>query len=386
MTKIACVGAGQLAQMLGIAATELGITLRSAGKPGSCAFITCEAFTEDITDDLILDNFLNGIDVFTFESEHEGLEYADRITALGVPIYPSPAFVHIAGDRLHEKTSLNDLGIPVAPFELIQPDASPLLLEQYFAHLMSAQDLSPLGIVIKTRHGGYDGKGQWVIRTGENTDFARVVKEIAPVVATPGCIVEGLVDFSMECSILASRSRSGEIKTWPLTHNIHADSILRYSTSPITDVPNIEKLEEQAIDIVTKICTEHDYVGTIAVECFVTSSGLVVNEIAPRVHNSGHWTIEGSSTSQFEQHVRAITGMELGDTTCPGFVSMFNLIGQTVNSDALDKIEGVFLHWYGKEVRPARKVGHITIIGSTKSELESREQKVKAILNHEDLR
>ncbi len=386
MTKIACVGAGQLAQMLGIAAKELGITVRSAAKEGSCAFNTCEAFTDDLTDELILDNFLNGIDVFTFESEHEGLEYTERIQARGVPIFPSPAFVHIAGDRLHEKTALDNLGIPVAPFELLQPDASPFLLDQHLANLVNTQTLSPLGIVVKTRHGGYDGKGQWVIRTGENTDFARVVTEIMPLVATPGCIVEGLVDFSIECSILASRSRSGEIKTWPLTHNIHADSILRYSTSPITDVPNVEKLEDQAIDIVRKICTEYDYVGTIAVECFVTSSGLVVNEIAPRVHNSGHWTIEGSSTSQFEQHVRAITGMELGDTTCAGFVSMLNLIGQTINSDALEKIEGVYLHWYGKEVRPARKVGHITIVGSTKLELESRERQVKAILDHEDLR
>ena len=377
--KIAAVGGGQLAQMLGQAAKGLGHTFRSASAPESCAFSDCEPFTEPINEDN-LKSFLSDVDVFTFESEHEGLEVSANIEKLGIPIYPSPHFVEIAGDRNLEKTHLQDLGIPTAPFLLIDTDHDAASLDQYLANIVSTQVLSASGIVIKTRHGGYDGKGQWVIKTGQNTDFAKVALEILPATKNPGCIVEGLVDFSIECSIIATRSIDGKIKTWPLTENEHVDSILRRSVSPITGIANLSELENQAQAIAINLCEKSNYVGTIAIECFVTKTGLIVNEIAPRVHNSGHWTIEGSKTSQFEQHIRAVTGMELGSTESSGTSVMINLVGIDVNKEALSNIDGVYLHWYGKEVRPNRKVGHITIVADTAQECEKLERQVNQIL------
>ena len=345
--SVACVGGGQLAQMLGEAGKSLGVSIRSAGAFDSCSFSSCEPFTKDLKIEQNFNSFIEGIDTFTFESEHEGLEWVNKISEAQIGIYPPAEFVKIAGDRLLERTHLQDLKIPIAPFELIDPEIGAAELDNLLANLVSTQSLSPYGIVVKTRHGGYDGKGQWVIRVGDDTDFGRVATEIFPAISSPGCIVEGLVNFSMECSIIAARSINGEFKSWPLSGNEHQDSILRFSYSPISNLANVKELEIQAIEIAKRLSETNDYVGTLAVECFVTEQGLIVNEIAPRVHNSGHWTIEGSATSQFEQHLRAITGMELGDTSCPGFSAMVNLIGVSVETDAFKDLDGVFLHFYG---------------------------------------
>lgn len=379
--KIAFVGAGQLGLMLAQAGSKLGISSKSAGIDGSCAFASCEPFTKSLENKSSINEFIKDVDVFTFESEHEGLDFANKFSGKSIPIYPPPEFVRIAGDRLLEKAHLGELGVPTAPFLLLNPKMSAFELEQYLANVVSTQMLSPNGVVIKTRHGGYDGKGQWVIRTGDNTDFAKVVIEVLPALSVPGCIVEGLIDFSIECSIIATRAIDGEMAYWPLTHNIHENSILQRSHSPISNLENIDELEKQAIDIVKNICEKNNYVGTIAIECFVTKNGLVVNEIAPRVHNSGHWTIEGSTTSQFEQHVRAICGLELGPTDLIGVSTMINLIGRTVDAESIENLEGVYLHWYGKEIRPGRKVGHITIVGESEEQCSTRELKVQLILD-----
>jgi len=369
---VACIGGGQLAQMLGQAGKKLGITLRSSGSIDSCAFSDCEPFTKDLSDDENFKSFIEDISTFTFESEHEGLEWATKISENSIDVYPPAEFVKIAGDRLLEKNHLKDLGIPTAPFELIDPEIGAAELDRLLANLVSTQALSPYGVVVKTRHGGYDGKGQWVIKVGEDTDFGRVATEIFPAIKSPGCIVEGLVDFSLECSVIAARSSTGEFASWPLSQNEHEDSILRFSYSPIFGLENLPELETQAIKIARVLCEENNYVGTIAVECFVTDDGLAVNEIAPRVHNSGHWTIEGSETSQFEQHLRAITGMKLGDTSCRGLSAMINLVGIKVDPKPFENLEGIYLHWYGKIVRKDRKVGHITIVGESVEELDKR--------------
>lgn len=378
--RVAFVGAGQLGLMLAQAGSKLGISFRSAGVDGSCAFASCESFTKSLDDEKSINEFIKDVDVFTFESEHEGLDFANKIVDKTIPIYPSPEFVRIAGDRLLEKSHLGELQVPTAPFVILDSQLSAFELGQELANIVSAQMLSPHGVVVKTRHGGYDGKGQWVIRTGDSTDFDKVATEIVPALLDPGCIVEGLVDFSIECSILATRAIDGEMAYWPLTHNIHENSILKRSHSPISNLENIDELGKQAIEIVTTICETNNYVGTIAVECFVTETGLVVNEIAPRVHNSGHWTIEGSKTSQFEQHVRAICGLELGPTDPIGVSTMINLIGRTVDSESIENLEDVYLHWYGKEVRPGRKVGHITVVGDTEDECYAIETLVLEIL------
>lgn len=373
--RVAFVGGGQLAQMIGEAGACLDLSFRSASSEGSCAFSTCEAFTQSLISTEVIEDFLDGIDVFTFESEHEGLDIADTVAAHSIPIRPSASFVELAGDRLKEKTFLNCLSIPVAEFCEINPTFDREHLEQYLVDTLATHTLSDTGIVVKTRRGGYDGKGQWVLL--EDDDIAHAAREIHPLLQTPGCIVEGLVDFSLECSILAARSLDGDIAHWPLTHNIHRDSILRFSFSPITMIDNVDEIEKQARTIAETILSSRDYVGTIAVECFVTSEGLVVNEIAPRVHNSGHWTIEGSRTSQFEQHARAITGMNLGDTTTSGFSAMINLVGRGVDEGKLASLDKVSLHWYGKEVRSKRKVGHITVVGVTPTE---RDELIQLVL------
>jgi 5-(carboxyamino)imidazole ribonucleotide synthase len=369
---VACVGGGQLAQMLGQAGEKLGIVVRSSGAKDSCAFSDCEPFTNDLNQEDNFKSFIEDIDVFTFESEHEGLDWAEKMQDNSINVFPPANFVKIAGDRFLEKSHLKDLEIPTAPFELIDASISSAELQNLLEEIISSKSLSPHGIVVKTRHGGYDGKGQWVLKVGEETNFKKIASEIYPAISSPGCIVEGLVDFALECSVIAARSTTGEFASWPLSHNEHRDSILRFSYSPILEINNLEELEIQAKNIARALCEQNDYVGTIAVECFVTNNGLVVNEIAPRVHNSGHWTIEGSITSQFEQHLRAITGMKLGSTQCPGFSAMINLVGVDVDKESFENKEGIYLHWYGKEVRDNRKVGHITIVGSTVEELGER--------------
>ncbi len=355
-------GSGQLAQMLAQSANKLGYSIRSAGKNGSCAFSDCKAFTKDLKSSENIEEFLRGIDVFTFESEHEGLEIIDQVKKHEIKIFPPAEFVKIAGDRLLEKTELQKLNIPTAPFVEVDASLNVDQLSEFLQLLLETKKLSDSGIVVKTRHGGYDGKGQWVIT---NSDFdENAISEIHRNIASPGCIVEGLVNFQIEVSILATRSQNGEIKTWPLTHNIHKDSILQFSYCPTTGIENIDEMEKQAHSIVQTLCEKTNYVGTIAVECFVTNNSLIVNEIAPRVHNSGHWTIEGSQTSQFENHIRAITGLELGDTDLKGFCAMINLVGVEIDPADFKDMENVYLHWYGKEVREKRKVGHITVVGT----------------------
>lgn len=373
--SIGFMGGGQLGRMLGEAGKKIDVQCMGIGASDSSASSSCKMFSSDD-----IDAFFDSIDVFTFESEHEGLELASQVNARSIPIRPSAEFVKIAGDRFLEKSSLQSLSIPTAPFVLLDPAMNEQDLSTKLKELFENKSLSKHGIVIKTRHGGYDGKGQWVITDSNVKSFDEVASEVLPAIANPGCIVEGLVDFSIECSILASRSTSGEMAYWPLTHNIHEDSILQFSFAPITEVDDLDNLENQAKQIANTICESNDYIGTIAVECFVTENGLVVNEIAPRVHNSGHWTIEGCETSQFEQHLRAISGMELGDTSLRGFSAMINIVGRDINIETISALEDTYVHWYDKEVRPKRKVGHITVVGKDAKDRDERVAQVLALL------
>jgi 5-(carboxyamino)imidazole ribonucleotide synthase len=355
--------------MMSEAAENIDVAFRSAGAPGSSAFTnsSCEEFSQSLDKRESFDEFLDEVDVFTFESEHEGVPESIEATKRDIPVRPSAEFVGIAGDRLLEKTALNNLAIPVAPFEEIPPGLDEEELATWLQDTYSRKEST--GMVVKTRRGGYDGKGQWVFQRFHK----EFVKEMSSLVSEPGLIVEDMVDFHFECSILAARSVSGETRTWPLTKNIHRENILRLSLSPFDGLT--ESLSSQASEIASAICEAHGYIGTIAVECFVTDRGLIVNEIAPRVHNSGHWTIEGCPTSQFEQHLRAITEMELGDTSTSTYNAMINIVGQELSGDArrlIDKTDGCFLHWYNKEVRPARKVGHITIVSESATDLNAK--------------
>lgn len=374
INRIGILGGGQLALMLAESEKESDLNFLSFDKEGSCAFAVAKAFTKDLSDPKNIDEFCSQVDVVTFDSEFLGVDYADEIKARGLNVYPSKNFVSMSGDRLAEKTEINRLGIATANFISIDESIQEHELYSLLLDLVNSNKLSDLGIVVKTRHGGYDGKGQWVLnKNHSDNDFSQVASEVISLLKTPGLIIEGLVDFDFECSIIASRSSSGEIVTWPLIHNIHKDSILDLSRSPIDSSMINENETKTAIDIVNKICSEHDYVGTICVELFHTKEGLVVNEIAPRVHNSGHLTIEGSQTSQFKNHINSIRGAKLGTTDLKGYCAMINIVGfkpSDKTKEIIDSKDNIFFHWYGKEVRPKRKVGHITIVAESKEDLE----------------
>lgn len=381
ITRIGILGGGQLALMLAESEQTSKLSFLSSDKEGSCAFEVAKAFTKDLSDPKNIDDFCNQVDVVTFDSEFLGVDYADAIKSRGLNVYPSKDFVSMSGDRLAEKTEINRLGIPTAYFISVDEDIEEKELFSLLLSLVEENKLSNLGIVVKTRHGGYDGKGQWVLQKKNcESDFSQVAAEVIAMVTSPGLIIEGLVDFDFECSIIASRSTSGEIVTWPLVHNIHKDSILDLSRSPIDSSMINENETQAAIEIVNKLCSEHNYVGTICVELFHTQDGLVVNEIAPRVHNSGHLTIEGSKTSQFKNHINSIRGVKLGSTELKGFCAMINIVGFEPNErtkEIVDSKDNVFLHWYGKEVKPKRKVGHITIVSESREDLENTILQIK---------
>jgi 5-(carboxyamino)imidazole ribonucleotide synthase len=225
---------------------------------------------------------------------------------------------------------------------------------------------------LKTRTQGYDGKGQRVLRRPEDVGPAFTA------IGGPPLLLEGFVPFSRELSIIAVRSQTGETSSWPLVENVHRDGILRLSLAPAADVT--PALAEEAAAIATKILEALEYVGVLAIELFEHEGRLLANEMAPRVHNSGHWTIEGAVTSQFENHLRAVLGLPLGATTPVGVSAMVNLIGETPDIAALLGIDGAHVHLYDKPARPGRKLGHVTLVEPGRSALESALARVAALV------
>jgi 5-(carboxyamino)imidazole ribonucleotide synthase len=344
--KIGIVGAGQLGRMMALAAYPLGIRSvfydRTADTPGAhVGGIVTGAF-----DDLDrLREFARQVDVVTFDWENVPVA---SMRAIGdvVPVFPPPVALERSQDRLVEKTLFRDLGIPTPPF-------APVDLR---SDLEAAIDRIGLPGVLKTRTMGYDGKGQARIRTRGD-----VAKAWAALGGQP-LIYEGFVKFSREVSLLGVRGRKGEIAFYPLSENVHEHGILAYSRAPFANA----KLQREAERHVRAVLTKFRYVGVLAIEFFVDRGRLVANEMAPRVHNSGHWTIEGATTSQFENHVRAIAGLPLGDTAVTGHSAMVNFIGAMPATPKALGVPGLHLHDYGKsEARPGRKLGHATCVGRT---------------------
>jgi 5-(carboxyamino)imidazole ribonucleotide synthase len=230
--------------------------------------------------------------------------------------------------------------------------------------LEDAADRLGLPAVLKTRHGGYDGRGQAVLRTAAHLDAAWSALGGVPL------ILEELVPFDRELSVLAVRGVDGTVACWPLVENQHRDGILRVSRAPAPHVS--AETSEAAQRIASALLTDLDHVGVLAVELFEVGGRLLANELAPRVHNSGHWTIEGAVTSQFENHVRAVLALPLGETGGRGVSAMVNCIGALPDASSVLAITGAHLHDYGKEPRPGRKLGHVTIIADSDAELDAR--------------
>ncbi|MCH2109192.1 MAG: 5-(carboxyamino)imidazole ribonucleotide synthase [Polyangiaceae bacterium] len=334
-------GGGQLGRMLALSARELGleVTIIDPGKAPPAAAVAAHIHSE-YGDQEALERIAQS-DALTFEFENVP-EQATRILEQKLPVAPPPRALKVSQDRLVEKNQLNQLGIETAAFCEIQSEADVLL---------ALNELGP--VLLKTRTLGYDGKGQALVRDASAAAAAFASLKGAAAIA------EGLVPFDRELSSVATRARNGELAFYDLTENHHKAGILRRSFAP---APNISKsLIAQAQDITEKLLVELDYVGTLAIEFFQVGQRLIVNEFAPRVHNSGHWTIEGAETSQFENHVRAVMGFPLGSTEHLGHSVMINLIGSIPPAQDVLAFRGAHLHDYSKDPRPGRKVGHITI-------------------------
>jgi 5-(carboxyamino)imidazole ribonucleotide synthase len=343
---IGILGGGQLGRMLALAAARLGFKCHVfAPNPDSPAFDVVHRVTvADYTDTEALDRFAGEVDLVTYEFENVPAETATFLAAR-VPVLPDPKVLAITQDRLAEKTFVTRLGIKTAPFAEV---ASP-------AALAAALDRVGRPAVLKTRRFGYDGKGQATIRNGADPEAAW--REVG---AQP-CILEAFVPFEREVSVVAARGHDGAVECFDVTENEHRDHILKTSRVPAA-LP--EAAARHAKELAETIAEKFAYVGVLAVEMFVLRGGeeLLVNEIAPRVHNSGHWTLDGASVSQFEQHIRAVAGWPLAKPVRHGRVEMTNLIGSEVEDyRRFLTVPGATVHLYGKAVvRPGRKMGHVT--------------------------
>ncbi|MFN3652553.1 MAG: 5-(carboxyamino)imidazole ribonucleotide synthase [Armatimonadota bacterium] len=352
--RIGVLGGGQLGWMLAMAGYRLGLRLRFLDpNPEAPAGMLAPLAVGELDDPAAVDRFADGLDLVTYELEQLPVETAARL-AERLPVAPSLRALEVAQDRLREKQFAQRLGIPTAPFAPVTDAAS----------LESAVRAIGLPAILKTCYGGYDGKGQQVLRRPGDLDEAR------PMLEAGRLILEGFVPFGRELSLISVRDRDGEMVFYPLVENEHSNGILACSLAPAPGVS--PALQREAERCARALMEALDYVGTMTIELFDVDGRLVLNEIAPRVHNSGHWTIEGAETSQFENHLRAIAGLPLGSTGLRGSAAMVNLVGEAPPLAALLGVPGAAVHLYGKEPRPGRKLGHVTLTAGSAEVLAER--------------
>lgn len=357
--KVGVIGAGQLGQMLAQAGTSLGMQFYFLDPaPDACAASLGQHIQAAYDDQAALKRLAAAVDVVTFEFENVPSDTVAYLSQF-VPVYPNASALNTARDRWLEKSLFKALSIPTPEFANVE---SQLDLEHAVNHI-------GLPAVLKTRTLGYDGKGQKVLR--QPSDVTQAFAELGSV----PCILEGFVSFSGEVSLIATRARTGDIRFYPLVHNEHRQGVLHLSI-----VSRNHPLQSLAEGYVRNVLEQLDYVGTLAFEFFEVDGGLKANEIAPRVHNSGHWTIEGAVSSQFDNHLRAIAGLPLGATAKRGESAMLNFIGCIPKIEALLAIENCYLHHYNKAFKAGRKVGHATINALTLEELTQGIAQVEACL------
>ena len=391
---IGILGGGQLGYMLALAGYPLGLHFRFFDpSPEAPVGRIASRVTAEFTDEAALEKFASGLELVTYEFENVPVN-AVRFLADRVPVFPPPAALEAAQDRLSEKQLFLDLGIPTTEFApLTDREALDVAVKKV-----------GLPAMLKTCRMGYDGKGQWLLRTAE--DVARAKDELPGSIELPRAsssdpfrmtnstkvasssrsaerssvggdstndapfILERFVKFSRELSVLAVRGRTGETAVYPLVENHHRGGILRLSLAPAPLLdPAIQRAAEDAANSVFE---ELQYVGVLAIEFFEQDGRLLANEMAPRVHNSGHWTIEGALTSQFENHLRAVVGLPLGSTHAIGSSAMLNLIGELPDPAEVLAIRDAHLHLYGKSPRAGRKLGHVTLRAASAEQLASR--------------
>ena len=362
---VGILGAGQLARMLAQAGQPMGLKFIFLDPAkDACAAEFGEHICADWDDEVALRQLGQRSDVVTFDFENVPESSARLIESL-CPVYPPPRALFKSQDRLREKTMMQELGIPVAPFHAVasRPD------------LIAAVEEIGLPCVLKTRRFGYDGKGQAVLRFQEDMERAW------QVLGDFELICEGFVPFDAECSIIAARGRDGRSVYWPLTKNLHRDGVLAISMAPAFD----PVMQARAEALIQRLLDHLDYTGVMALELFLKDGELLANEFAPRVHNSGHWTINGARTSQFENHLRAICGLSLGDTEYSSRALMFNLLGEMPayakqQSASQVSIPGIYWNDYRKTARAGRKIGHVTVTAESEAGLRARAAQLAAEL------
>lgn len=354
MTTVGILGGGQLGYMLALAGYPLGLHFRFLDpSPEAPVGRIANRVTSDYRDEQSLERFSHGLEVVTYEFENVPVAAA-RFLAERVAVYPPAVALEQAQDRMREKTLFRKLGIPTTEFAEVGKHND----------LDAALKQVGLPAVVKTCRMGYDGKGQWLLRTAEDIEKARLELPDVPL------ILEKFVAFQRELSILGARSRSGEIVFYPLIENHHRGGILRLSLAP---APNLSAgLQNEAERAARAVLEALGYVGVLCIEFFELDGRLLANEMAPRVHNSGHWSIEGAVTSQFENHLRAILGFPLGSSAAIGISAMINLIGELPESSDVLQIPDTHLHLYGKEPRAGRKLGHVTVRADRAEKLQQR--------------
>ena len=354
MTTVGILGGGQLARMMALAGAPLGLRFRILDTvPDACAGQFAPLIVGDYTDQAALSEFARQVDIATFDFENVPAESAQWLTER-IPVFPGPRALAVAQDRLAEKSLFRELDIPVPAFADV-PDR---------AALDAAVARIGTPCILKTRRLGYDGKGQFRIRASADVDAAW--EALGAQASTVGLILEAFVPFERELSVVAVRGRDGEFRTWPITENWHVDGVLSASLAPARVDAD---LQAQAVAHARALAEALDYVGVFALELFLRDGILLANEMAPRVHNSGHWTIEGSETSQFENHLRAVLGLPLGDTRMLGHACMLNWVGAMPEAAPVLREPAGHWHDYGKQPRDGRKVGHATLRADSSAEL-----------------
>ncbi len=346
-------GSGQLARMMSLAGAPLNIQI-SAYDVGSGDVV------HPLTQQVLghgLENAIEQVDAITAEFEHIPHDVLD-ICELSGKFLPSTAAIKAGGDRRIEKALLDDASVRNAKYYVIETRED---FERAIEHV-------GMPMVLKSALGGYDGKGQWRLKDASQVDD--IWTEMAECIAatpTQAIVAEEFVPFNREVSLVGARGKDGSVKVYPLAENVHINGVLSLSTA--IDAP---ELQAQAKQMLTAVADSLDYVGVLALEFFDVDGTLLVNEIAPRVHNSGHWTQQGAETCQFENHLRAVCGLPLGSTKLIRETSMVNILGEDTLPEALLAMDGCHIHWYGKEKREGRKMGHINVCGDYPGELHRR--------------
>jgi len=343
--RIAVLGVGQLARMMALDGIAMGVEfsfLKFPGEDSRCVDHLGRVVTVKAEDSCVaLYEALGSPDVITTEKEGVDVAFYEQFSA-HCSVFPPSKAVWISQNRLREKTFLNDQGVPTAGF------APAAKLDE----IAPAAEGLGYPVIVKTQENGYDGKGQWWLRSAAD------IAAMSGAEASGPWLLEKVVPFEREISVVAARSSTGQVEVYPLAENVHREGVLLTSVVPVEAIT--QKQSDEVKSHITRLLKELDYVGVLSMECFVTETGIVANELAPRVHNSGHWTQNATQAGQFEQHVRAVLGFPLASTEMAAAAGMLNLLGVAATAEQALQANHHW-HWYGKEVRSGRKVGHINV-------------------------